>query len=47
MGLIRIWSEVDPMDPLTKYLGYVAGFRPEGEVRQPDGSVRLRYSSIA
>jgi hypothetical protein len=46
MSLVRIWAEVGPMDPFTRYLSTKAGFAREGDVRAPDGSVRHRYSSI-
>ena len=46
MRLLRIWVEVDPMDPFTRFLSTKAGFSRETDVRAPDGSVRHRYSSI-
>jgi len=47
MEIIRVWVAVDPLDPFTEYLSIMAGFRLEGEVRQPDGAVKVQYSSIA
>ena len=46
MGLMRIWVEVDPMDPFTRRLSAVAGFSREGDVQAADGNIRHRYSSI-
>jgi len=47
MEIRRVWVAVDPLDPFTKYLSTMAGFRLEGEVRQTDGAVKVQYSSIA
>jgi RimJ/RimL family protein N-acetyltransferase len=46
MGVLRVWADVDPLDPFTKYLGIKGGLVLEGEVTQPDGSVLHRYSSV-
>jgi hypothetical protein len=46
MGVVRVWGDIDPLDPFTKYLGLKGGFVLEGEVTQPDGSVLHRYSSV-
>jgi hypothetical protein len=46
MGVLRVWGDIDPLDPFTKYLGHKGGFALEGAVTQPDGSVLHRYSSV-
>ena len=46
MGITRVWVAVDPLDPFTTYLSMMAGFRIEGQVQQPDGTLQLQYSSI-
>jgi hypothetical protein len=46
MGVVRVWGDVDPLDPYTKYLTGSSAIVLEGEVPQPDGSVRQRYSSL-
>jgi hypothetical protein len=46
MGVLRVWGDVDPLDPYTKYLTGSSAIVLEGEVPQPDGSVRHRYSSL-
>ena len=47
MGIMRVWVDLDPLDPFTQYLSLMAGFRLEGEVQLPDGAVKVQYSSIA
>lgn len=46
MGVLRVWGDIDPLDPFTKYLGRKGGFVLDGEVTQPDGSVLHRYSCV-
>jgi hypothetical protein len=46
MGILRVWGDVDPSNPYTTHLTGSSAIVLEGEVPQPDGSVRHRYSSL-
>jgi RimJ/RimL family protein N-acetyltransferase len=46
MGIRRVWVTLDPLDRLTKSLAWEATFSAEEQVREADGTLRTRYSSL-
>ncbi len=46
MGIRRVWVTLDPLDRLTKSLVWEATFSAEEQVREADGRLGTRYSSL-
>jgi hypothetical protein len=47
MQILRVWVSMDSIDPLARHLLWSTMFNEEAEIRHADGSVTVRYSSIA
>ena len=47
MRIVRVWISMDSLDPIAKHLLWATMFAKEGEVREADGGLTTRYSSIA
>jgi RimJ/RimL family protein N-acetyltransferase len=45
-GIVRLWADVDKLDPLARYLSVTASWREEAVLPSEDGTERRRYSSI-
>jgi RimJ/RimL family protein N-acetyltransferase len=45
-GIVRLWADVDKLDPLARYLSVTASWREESVLPSQDGTERRRYSSI-
>ena len=47
MRILRVWISMDSLDPIAKHLLWTTRFAKESEVREADGGLTTRYSSIA
>ena len=47
MRILRVWISMDSLDPIARHLLWETMFAKESEVREADGGLTTRYSSIA